>query len=94
MTTAKVGIVFNCRDSESYHVLPVAVSVDCVTNLTKIRSLCNDHVTVLHSAAQAMSESHAPTRPDRREIWIPEPLESGLDCAGTVDKISYQRDCQ
>ena len=49
MTTAKVGIVFNCRDSESYHVLPVAVSVDCVTNLKKIHSLCHDHVTVAFS---------------------------------------------
>ncbi|CAL1171945.1 unnamed protein product [Cladocopium goreaui] len=30
----------------------------------------------------------------QREIWIPGALGCGQDCAGTVDKISYQRDCQ
>ena len=70
MTTAKVGIVFNCRDSESYHVLPVAVSVDCVTNLKKIHSLCHDHVTVAFSCTSYVG------KPCANETWQAGDLDS------------------
>ena len=88
MTIAKVGIVFNCR----LRVLQVAVSVDCITNLTWQRytpyaMITSQYYIQLHKLCRKAMLS--PTRSDRREIWIPGALGCGQD-RGTVEDFSWQ----